>query len=251
MKTQWIFLLAVTWTVLILTGGCRKKDPPTLPVLTTTVISEITLTTASGGGTISSDGGAPITARGVCWSIHKNPVISDPHTVDGAGTGKFTSMLTGLTPDTTWFVRAYATNSAGTSYGNEVEFITLPNPVFPTVTTNPVMDITLTTALCGGNVISDGGAAVTSRGICWSTGQTPTILDHKTIDGTGTGSFSSSITGLDANTPYYVRAYATNSVGTGYGDTVSFVRILPDSIEYTAIIPEFALTSVSYWDPPT
>jgi uncharacterized protein (TIGR02145 family) len=87
----------------------------------------------------------------------------------------------------------------------------------PVVTTAAVDAVTETTAQCGGTVTSDGGAAVTARGVCWSTGQSPTIADSKTIDGSGTGSFTSSITDLSADTEYHVRAYATNSVGTGYG----------------------------------
>ncbi len=94
--------------------------------------------------------------------------------------------------------------------------------VAPELTTAPVSGITQTTAECGGIITSDGGATVTARGVCWSTNPNPTVADNKTTDGTGAGSFASSITGLDANTPYYVRAYATNSVGTGYGNTQSF-----------------------------
>ena len=84
----------------------------------------------------------------------------------------------------------------------------------PVVSTNEVTKITDTKATSGGNISSDGGATVTERGVCWSTSQTPTITDNKTTDGTGTGSFTSAITGLTANKTYYVRAYATNSAGT-------------------------------------
>ncbi|MBD3333686.1 hypothetical protein GF356_12625, partial [candidate division GN15 bacterium] len=141
---------------------------------------------------------------------------------DGSGTGSFTSSLTGLTANTPYYVRAYATNSAGTGYGIAQSFTTAAQPTAPVVTTSAVSAITQTTAQCGGNVTSDGGAAVTSRGVCWSTSPTPTIADSKTTDGSGTGSFTSSLTGLTANTPYYVRAYATNSAGTGYGEERSF-----------------------------
>ena len=92
----------------------------------------------------------------------------------------------------------------------------------PTVTTLNVSAVTMTTAECGGNITSDGGANVTARGVCWSTNTTPTTNDNITSDGTGTGSFASSLAGLTNGTQYYVRAYATNSVGTGYGDTQSF-----------------------------
>src|SRR5690554_5025131 len=86
----------------------------------------------------------------------------------------------------------------------------------PVLSTTAITDITQTTAKSGGNITSDGGATVTVRGVCWSTNQTPTISDNKTTDGTGAGNFVSSISGLTANTTYYVRAYATNSNGTAY-----------------------------------
>jgi uncharacterized protein (TIGR02145 family) len=92
----------------------------------------------------------------------------------------------------------------------------------PEVTTADVSEITQTTAQCGGTITSNGGATVTARGVCCSTNQTPTVADNKTTDGTGTGTFTSNITGLTAETTYYVRAYATNSEGTGYGSAKSF-----------------------------
>ena len=92
----------------------------------------------------------------------------------------------------------------------------------PEVTTAEVSAITDNSAQCGGTITSDGGETITARGVCWSTGQTPTISDNKTNDGTGTGSFTSNITGLTEGTTYYVRAYATNSAGTGYGSAMSF-----------------------------
>ena len=95
--------------------------------------------------------------------------------------------------------------------------------VAPTVTTITVSAIATTTATTGGNVTADGGATVTARGVVWSTATNPTIANPtKTVNGTGTGTFVSSITGLTANTTYYVRAYATNSVGTSYGNEISF-----------------------------
>jgi len=95
-------------------------------------------------------------------------------------------------------------------------------PQLPVLTTTAISNMTQTTSTCGGNITSDGAATVSSRGVCWSTGQTPTLTDSKTTDGTGTGNFTSSITGLTASTTYYVRAYATNSVGTAYGSSISF-----------------------------
>jgi M6 family metalloprotease-like protein len=95
-----------------------------IPVISsTTAITAITSATAASGGTISSDGGAAVTSRGVCWNTSQNPTTSNSITSDGTGTGSFSSSLTGLTAGTLYYVRAYATNSAGTSYGNQVSFL--------------------------------------------------------------------------------------------------------------------------------
>lgn len=196
----------------------------TVPTLITSVISSITLTTSSSGGTISSDGGAAVTSRGVVWSTSPNPTITlTTKTNNGTGMGSFTSSLSGLTPSTTYYVRAYATNSAGTGYGNEITFTTSTPVVLPTISTISASSITTTSATTGGNISSDGGASITARGVIWSTSPTPTIsLSTKTSDGSGTGSFTLSLSGLSPNTTYYIRAYATNSAGTGYGDEVTF-----------------------------
>ncbi len=95
----------------------------------------------------------------------------------------------------------------------------------PVLTTTEVTEITETTAMSGGNITDDGGATVTARGVCWSINENPTVEDNKSEDGTGAGSFTSSITDLEPNTTYYVSAYATNSAGTGYGEQRSFVSI--------------------------
>lgn len=191
------------------------------PVLTTTVVTNITLTSATSGGTITADGGFPVTARGVCWSTLNNPTIANTKTSDGAGNGTFNSNLTGLNPNTTYYVRAYATNSEGTGYGNEISFTTQQGQE-PVLTTANVTNIAQTTATSGGTITSDGGFPVTARGVCWNTTGSPTITNTKTSDGVGTGIFISNLSGLNSNTTYYVRAYAKNSIGTGYGDEMSF-----------------------------
>jgi len=197
--------------------------PAVVPTLSTTAITSITYITAISGGTITNDGGAAVTARGVCWSTSSNPTVAlSTKTTDGSGTGSFTSSITSLVAGTTYYVRAYATNSVGTAYGTQVVFATTAS-VLPTLTTTTISGITNTTASSGGNITNDGGAAVTARGVCWSTSSNPTVaLSTKTTDGSGIGSFTSSITGLLAATSYYVRAYATNSVGTAYGNEVVF-----------------------------
>lgn len=111
-----------------------------LPQVTTYPISNITFKSATGGGEVLSDGGAPVIARGVCWGAAPSPTITDGHTIDGIGLGAFTSGLTGLTGNTTYYVRAYATNSVGTTYGNEVSFTTLEPPINIAPTINPIPD---------------------------------------------------------------------------------------------------------------
>ncbi|MGA2408438.1 MAG: FISUMP domain-containing protein [Bacteroidales bacterium] len=411
--------------------------PATVPAIGTKAISNITSTNATCGGIITNNCGSNVIARGVVWSTSENPTIANSKTNDGTGTGSFTSNLTGLTANSTYYVRAYATNSVGTGYGNQVSFTTqtsggigiIFNPnlkygsisdidgnIYKTITigtqtwmaenlktinyndgtsipsvtdgvawiglstpgfcwynndavtykstygalynwyaintgklcptgwqvateaewnalsdylngemvaggklketglshwsnpntsatnesgftalpggyrvgngyggaysdigengywwlateisstsawsrnisynynsvsnignfkqagysvrciqggsqtllvinTEAVTNITNSTAICGGDITSDGGSAVIVRGICWSTSQNPTTANSITTNGSGTGSFTSNLTGLALATTYYVRAYATNSFGTTYGNQVSF-----------------------------
>lgn len=199
-----------------------------VPVLSTNTISTITFTTAVSGGTISNDGGTSVTVRGVVWSTTSNPTINlSTKTSDGNGAGAFNSNISGLNANTTYYLRAYATNSNGTGYGNEQIFIT-SNYSLPTITTTTVASIGTSTAISGGDISNDGGLPVTSRGVVWSTSSSPTIsLSTKTFDGSGTGSFTSNISGLTPNTTYYVRSYATNTNGTSYGENISLTT-LPD-----------------------
>lgn len=405
-----------------------------LPTLTTSAPNSITNTTAIGGGNISSDGGAPITTRGVCWSTTTNPTIANNKSANGTGTGTFTSPIAGLNLNTTYYVRAYATNSSGTAYGAQVTFnsqsfealtvtdadgnlyhtITIGNQVWmvenlkttkyrngdpitnitdntswvytysgaycwynndivnkeiygamyngytvqdtrniapvgwhvpyldewtalstylggdvlsgakmkesgfthwitpnasatnesgftalpagarnkdtgaftnlgyncffwnknpgdaystkqsvlyydrtnfgpsvcsnnygesircikntvATVSTTTPTTILSTSATCAGNVTSDGGESTTEYGICWSTINNTTITSSKKPVGIGSGSFSTTISGLTPNTTYYVRAYATNSIGTTYGQEFNFNTLLTDPITVTDI----------------
>jgi uncharacterized protein (TIGR02145 family) len=107
-----------------LTYSCEVENPASLPELSTLPLSDITSLSAMTGGIISHDGGATVISRGVCWSTNFNPTIADNVTSDGTGTGSFTSSVYGLTSGTEYYIRAYATNSIGTSYGNKILFIT-------------------------------------------------------------------------------------------------------------------------------
>ena len=193
-----------------------------LPELTTTQPTA-TSVRISAGGNITSDGGYPITARGLCYSTNNSePTLSDAFTTSGTGSGAFTSVITNVSISRTYYVRAYATNSIGTSYGH-VYSVTTGNGM-PSVTTTVIGEnVTSTTATGGGNVTDDGGYTVTARGVCWSTLPNPTISDYKTTNGGGKGYFTSTITGIDltSSNTYYVRAYATNINGTAYGQVVT------------------------------
>jgi len=186
---------------------------PSSPILTTTAVSSIAGVTALSGGTITFDGGSAVTARGVCYGISPAPTLSNSVTSDGVGTGTFISTLTGLTANTTYYVRAYATNSVGTTFGNEVSFKTVS---VPTVTTSAYTALNGISASAGGSVTNDGGGTVSVSGLCWSTSPSPTLANSFNT------SFTASMTGMTVNTVYYVRAYATNVAGTGYGNQISF-----------------------------
>lgn len=194
-----------------------------VPTLTTTQeITDISTTFATSGGSITTDGGATVTTRGVVWSTSENPTTDNSKTIDGEGSGAFTSQLEGLAPGTTYFVRAYATNKAGTAYGETRSFTTLASLKVPEVKTSSVRDILVESAIGGGEITAWGGTEITARGVVWNTEGSPTLEDNKTVDGEGQGSFNSFLHPLEENTTYYVRAYATNSEGTGYGEEVSF-----------------------------
>lgn len=210
-------IILVLIPVLFLTS-CKKK--PTSPDVTTASISDISRTSAISGGNVTDDGGAGVTARGVCWSDTQSPTTTGSKTTDGDGPGTFISNISGLTANKTYYVRAYATNIEGTSYGNEISFTTSPITL-ATLTTSGIASLTTTTAVSGGNITDEGGGAIIEKGVCWSsTIQNPTTSDSKTTDGPGAGSFTSTLTGLSPGTPYYVRAYAENSAGTAYAGNV-------------------------------
>lgn len=308
------------WTIgilfLILISSIRCETEPILksPVVRTNEVTSVGATAISTGGSVTDDGGAPVFARGVCWSINSNPTTNESRTNDGAGTGDYITTISNLQPDTKYYIRSYATNKIGTAYGNQIEITTLgalpvisiiepsdissssfkcggritgegasavtergvcwsensnssianskissgagvgefyvnidklipgrkyfikayavnnhgiaysseltinTSPEIPQVKTLDIANVKSTSASGGGEIIKDGGAEISVRGICWSTNQNPSITNSKTTDGAGTGTFISLINGLLPQTTYYVRAYATNSKGTGYGD---------------------------------
>jgi len=208
--------------ILALLTSCKKSEVNNdLPQVTTSTITKFGDTYAIGGATIVAKGAYPVTARGFCWSTNHMPTVDNKKIERKAETiGDYTYEIDSLTNSTTYYVRAYAINGSGIGYGNEVTFTTLgPCPV---VTSNSASNITFTTATLSGNISSGSGSDVTDRGFCWSTSPNPMVSDNKISLGTGLGDITTNMTGLTENTIYYVRAYATSSVGTGYGAVKPF-----------------------------
>ncbi|MBI2418509.1 MAG: T9SS type A sorting domain-containing protein [Ignavibacteriales bacterium] len=207
----------------VLSGNTATASIPSAPVTAEATLVYATSAT-SGGSEISSDNNALVTAKGVCWNLSGSPTTGDAKTIDGTGTSAFISNITGLVPGLTYYARAYATNSAGTVYGNEITFTTSSTATEPILTTGAVTNIGTTTVSISGSINSDGGTALVASGFCWSsTNTSPTILDEKNNIGVNTGNISSDLTSLTPSTVYYIRAYATNnSALTGYGAVISF-----------------------------
>ena len=205
-----------------------------LPTVKTTAASSVTETSAVTGGNVTSDGNASVTERGVVYATTQNPTTANTKVASGSGTGSFVCNLSGLQPNTKYYVRAYAINSKGTAYGEEISFTTNKQVVLPTVKTTAASSVTETSAVTGGNVTSDGNASVTERGVVYATTQNPTTANTKVASGSGTGSFVCNLSGLQPNTKYYVRAYAINSKGTAYGEQVSFT-----TLEEVSATPEY------------
>ena len=195
----------------------------TLPTVTTADPTGITLSGFTGGGEVVNTGNSVITVFGLCWGTNPNPTVNDFQAVAGYGMGSFTWEVEYLEMNTTYYVRAYALTENGMVYGEEKTFSTLTG--IPVVTTMDVTEISYHQATCGGEVSDDGGLAVTDRGICWSTSPNPTVDGDHIASGSGLGSFSLNMTGLASFTTYYVRAYATNSHTTSYGEEMSFTTL--------------------------
>jgi hypothetical protein len=190
-----------------------------VPVVITLAASSVTANTATLNGTVNPN--TYTTMYHFEWGTTTSYGNSTTSTSAGSGSSPVpvTAPLTGLITGTTYHFRLVGVNSQGTANGSDLTF----TPGGASVTTTAASAITTTTATSGGNVTSDGGVSVTAKGVCWSTTANPTIAGSHTTNGSGTGVFTSSITGLSASTLYHVRAYATNASSvTYYGEDLQF-----------------------------
>lgn len=226
----------------VFSGGATLSGPA--PTVQTTSATATGFSTASVSGNITDPGSWPVTVSGFCWGLAPNPTTASTGlTTNGPATGTFNSNISGLAAATTYHVRAYATSAIGTSYGDDLTFTTLP-PAVPVLTTAAASANSPVSGVSGGTVTDEGGVAVTQRGVCWNTTGSPVYpTDANTSNGTGIGSFLSNLSNLQPSTTYYVRAYGINSVGTGYGNEVTFTTpaatptllAIPDSLYFGTI----------------
>ncbi|HLP04418.1 MAG TPA: hypothetical protein VK152_03215, partial [Paludibacter sp.] len=213
--------------------------PGTLPVVATAVVTSVSYTTAVSGLNIVSTGGTSITEKGICWSTTPTPTVENNKIASAAASALATVNLTKLPAGDTIYIRAYATNAAGTSYGNEVDFSTLAYSLPTVQTISAAFNYSTNSANCVVKVTSNGGCTLTERGICWSTTSNPTLGDSKYANGISVGQFYAIMSGLELNKTYYVRSYATNCVGTSYGNQL-VVKPLPGNVTYTLDIDPVA-----------
>ncbi|MEN8120671.1 MAG: fibrobacter succinogenes major paralogous domain-containing protein [Bacteroidota bacterium] len=220
MKKLWQVIITLFIIAILLLITTCKEDIPKVTKLEIGTTSNVTETTATVAATFV-DVSANVSSFGFCWATKSKPEVTDGIT-PGTGTAKkggFSLSLIGLSPNTKYYVRAYAMEGDKEVYSSgEISFTTGAYQL-PTLTTSAVTEVTHNTAVSGGEITDDGGQEVTARGVCWSTSENPTITDDKTSDGIGTATFTSLLTGLTAETTYYVRAYATNIAGIAYSQS--------------------------------
>jgi len=208
---------------ILLIFSCERENLP--PVVETTGVSDIGLTSLVARGSLVEAGNGGVSQHGFCWSVTPAPDLekdSCSRLGPRSESGDFTSIIQGLDQNTTYYIRAYAVNEAGSAYGKEVAVKTDRILTVPYVETSGVHTVTQFTAIAGGIVRDDGGSGISSYGICWDTLRDPSIDGtHVSFSG-GTFPFSTTIKDLKQRTLYYVKAYAVNSTGLAYGNEVMF-----------------------------
>jgi hypothetical protein len=212
-------LLVITFSI----SSCAKQEAPeSSPTVITLEPSDVKLNAFTMSGEVTNEGFNATKERGFVWSqTNTNPSVSDNKISVGYGKGQYSFTLEKLSPNTTYYYKSFATNDKGTSYG-ELKIIKTADYSLATLTTDLPKNITYTSAELGGNVIDEGGIAVTERGICLALNKTPTISDIKITNGKGLGSFANIVIRLTDGSNYSVRSFAINGKGTSYGNEQKF-----------------------------
>tara|TARA_B110000208_G_scaffold121035_1_gene147830 strand:- start:72 stop:1277 length:1206 start_codon:yes stop_codon:yes gene_type:complete len=212
-------------------GGICPECPPTVETL---FALEVTDTSAFLSMKYQGNTNTTFNSKGICFSTSAEPTIYDSYIgFFNSGSyptdGDYEGYVRTLQPNTKYYLRGFVKDDKAIAYGNELSFTTNSLVLsLASVFTNPVTTVTQTTAISGGNITGDGKSPVTARGICYSsTTNNPTIVNTIIAGGSGLGSFNSDLIGLTPSTTYYVRAFATNGIGTAYGNPVSFKTSSP------------------------
>lgn len=191
------------------------------PSISTFVPYQTTKNSSTSGGIFINQGDYEIIQKGVCWGINLNPTLNDSFTNDGMDSTNYASYLTGLTPETEYWVRAYVIIENDTIFGNNYNFIT-GNYDNPVIMTSNITNLTYNSATSGGVFTQEGDLPILQKGVCWSTIQNPTINDNFTNEGADSSNYVSQLSNLIDDTNYFVRAYATTQKGTFYGNEITF-----------------------------
>jgi uncharacterized protein (TIGR02145 family) len=209
--------------VIALSFSC-KKEKPTLPSITTNTITEITTTTSTSGGNVTDDGGAPIITKGVCWNTSDNPTIVNNKTTESGGAASFISNISQLSPNTSYYVRAYATNSAGTGYGKSVSFKTLGDK--PSSNVLNASNIQLYSATLNGSINPNSFSTIITFEYGVSTNYGSTIIAPQSpISGDSNNDVSTDLSGLTPGTTYHFRIKAENILGVTYSSDMTFITL--------------------------
>lgn len=218
---------------LLIFQSCKKE---VIPSVSTSPVTDVTANTATCGGNVSDEGSGPVIARGVCWGTNATPTIEDTKTTESGGAGTFTSNIPDLDAATTYYARAYATNSAGTAYGTAQSFTTLGEK--PSASASDATNITATSATLNGAVTANFLTTTVTfdYGLTTSYGKSATAVQSP-VTGDNSTNVSVGVTGLNAGTKYHFRIKAENSLGTTYSDDHVFETLLMDrdGNEYHAI----------------
>jgi hypothetical protein len=238
--SAWVLLpIGSTGQVLKVDNNIPQWTTPAqgiMSTVTTDSVDSVKAKQATISGTVTNDGGEFVITRGFCYSTAPTPTVTNGTITAGTGLGTFTANINGLTASTTYYVRAFATTTAGTAYGNSLPFTTTNG--IAVVTTKPATDIQQCFANVGGIVLTDGGDPLTSAGVCFSTSPNPTISDDPHDSG-AFDDFTVSYNTPQPNTLYYYRAYVVNDTGTFYGAVLSFT-----SPNFTSTVTTTAATLI-------